>query len=141
MNGIYAFIITFCSVCLMITGLHLLCPSGSLEITVKYILGLVFIVCILTCIPSFKGISVKSYESASQTASGELDIKMSELAFKLALKNSGIQFSKITVCTDKSQDGGIIINKVIVHSSHSPEAIRQALGGEAAEYAIEVVYG
>ena len=125
----------------MSAALHLLCPSGTLEKALKYLFGLIFLLCIIGCLPTVRNISKKATVSQSQSAQYTSDIQLTELAFKLALKNSDIQFSKITVCTDKNEDGGIIITKVIVHSSHSPEAIRQALGGDEAEYAIEVVYG
>ncbi|MFQ8952751.1 MAG: hypothetical protein ACLR56_06925 [Oscillospiraceae bacterium] len=48
---------------------------------------------------------------------------------------------KITVCTDKSDGGSIIISKVTVFSGRSAAEIKRALGVVAENYEVEVVNG
>ena len=57
------------------------------------------------------------------------------------MKNAGIEFTKITVCTDKSDGGSIIISKVTVFSGQSAAEIKCALGVVAENYEVEVVNG
>ena len=64
-----------------------------------------------------------------------------EYVYGQLLKNAGIEFTKITVCTDKSDDGSIIISKVTVFSGQSAAEIKRALGVVAENYEVEVVNG
>ena len=139
MSGFASFVTAFCTVCVLTGGLFLICPSNKLENSVKYIFGLVFLLCILTSLPTFKDIRPKFDTKTHVTATDRLNEQASRWVFEAALKNADIEFSKIIVCTDKTEDGSIIINKVIVYSSAPPEAIQSILGGDDADYAVEVV--
>lgn len=140
MNGLIGFVTAFCSVCIILGGLSLLIPSGKFEGPIKYIFGLIFILCIISAFLPLKKINTDLEIFKSQTEINNLNEKSAEMNLRLALLNSNINFSKITVCTDKLSDGSITINKVIVFSRHSPESIRAALGGKGAQYDIEVIY-
>ena len=55
------------------------------------------------------------------------------------LKSAEINFSEITVCTDKTEDGGIVISKLIIYSDCAEERIRGALGAAAENIEVEIV--
>lgn len=139
MSALGEFATAFCSVCIMAAGLYMLCPAGKLEKSVKYVFSLVFLVCVVS---AFKGVGeFKPRLDVRETeiVSKEMDVAAAELAFKMALRNEGIKFSDLEVCTDISATDGIIINKVVVYSSEPTEKIREILGGEDAQYVVEVV--
>lgn len=140
MSGFQTFVTAFCTVCVLLGGLFLLCPSGNLAKPVKYVFCLVFLLCVLTSALGLKRVQL-DYKSSAQPlqAADGMGVAAAEYAFRLALTNEGIQFSKITVCTDKSDDGSIIITKVIVCSSDSAQKIRQVLGENAGHYEVEIV--
>lgn len=139
MSALGSFVTAFCSVCVMVAGLHMLCPSGSLEKAVKYIFSLVFLLCVVSAFPGLDSFEPRLDISETEIISESMDTSAAEWAFRLALQDAGIKFSKITVCTDNSATDGIIINKVVVYSSEPAENIREILGGDDAEYAVEVV--
>ncbi len=142
MKGIVSFITAFCSCAVLLGGLYILKPSSVTEKAVKYIFSLIFICCIISSFVgiSFDGIDYKDYLTVQSYSQERLIQQTAELTFSKALESEKINFSKITVCTDKSKDGSIIINKVIVFSSDLPDRIYEVLGGKTAEYEIEVVY-
>lgn len=142
MNSIYEFITVFCSICLLFGGIYILKPSGNTGKTVRYIFSLIFVCVILTAI--FK---IKNLDFSLNTNSTNYEISHDSLTesaivetFKEALRSSNINFSKITVCTNKNDDGSISISKVTVISDEQLEKIREALGSTRAEYEIEVFY-
>lgn len=142
MNTFGAFVTSFCTVCVLLGGMLLLCPSGALEKPVKYAFCLAFLVCVLTAAGGLSRLELSAgvrgnTGSLAQTTPA-MAAAAAESAFRLALKNAGIPFSKVTVRTDKSDSGGIIITKVIVVSSGPPEKIRQALGADAGNYEVEI---
>jgi len=142
MKGLMSFITAFCSCAVLLGGLYLLKPSSVTEKSVKYLFSLIFICCIVSsfALIRFDSIDYGHYVTAQSSNEEVLSRQAAELTFSKALENQKINFSKITVCTDKSEDGSIIINKVIVFSSDLPDRIYEALGGKTAEYEIEVVY-
>lgn len=139
MSGLAGFVTAFCSVCVMTAGLYMLCPAGSFEKAVKYIFGLVFLLCIVSAFPTFNSIKLPINTKEADIINESMDIAAAEWAFRIALQNAGINFSEITVCTDNSVNDGIKINKVVVYSLEPAEKIREILGGDGAEYVVEVV--
>lgn len=139
MSGFSGFVTAFCSVCVMVAGLYMLCPSGSLEKAVKYIFGLVLLLCVVSAFPGIGSFQPQFDTRQTEIITESMDTAAAEWAFRLALQDAGINFSEITVCTDNSATDGIIINKVVVYSSESAESIREIVGGDDAGYAVEVV--
>jgi len=139
MRTLGEFVTTFCTVSVVLGGLYMLKPDSATGKTVKYVFSLIFICIVASALINIK-ITVPSIDyntSSAEINSAELSLR---LTFEQALKNADINFSKIFVYTDKNEDGSIIINKITVFSSDSKEKIIEALGGETAEYEIEVVY-
>lgn len=141
MSSITTFITAFCTACIVIGSLHIICPDGSVGKSVKYTLSLVFLLVII----SAAGINLKSqsfsfpkYESNEKSIE-EANIASAKYVYSTILQKAGINFRKITVCTDKTEDGSIIITKVIVYSDDSKEAIINALGVVAENHEVEIV--
>lgn len=132
---------SFCASCVFIGALYMLCPDGVMSKTVKYILGL----CFLLSVISVAGITAEIPqidftlpETAADTQES-LEISSAEYVISQLLSASGIDFSEITVCTDKSEDGSIIINKVIIQSREEKEKIISCLGELTKNYEVEII--
>lgn len=140
MNALRDFAAAFCTVCIVTGGLYMLCPKGALEKAVKYLFSLIFLICAASALPGLKNISADFISRPADTEiSEEMRVTAARLTFETALRSAGLEFSKITVCTDKNGDGSIKITKVVVAASGSAEQIRETLGGDGAAYTIEVV--
>lgn len=140
MNYFSSLLTAFCSACVIIGLLFLISPDGAMSKSVRYILGLVFLLSIVTA----TGLSVKTpqfdftFEEETIQSSDDLDNANAEYIFKSALKNAGIEFSEITVCTDKLDNGRIVINKVIIRSDCERERILSVLG-DTTGYEVEII--
>lgn len=141
MGYIASLFTSFCVSCVIIGVLHILCPNGVMGKSIKYILGLCFILSVLTT----SGLAVKkadfdftlndngAYENA------ELLKANVRFAFSYALNKEGIDFTEITVCTDKTENCGIVINKVIIKSGCEKEKILSVLKEPAQNYEVEII--
>lgn len=141
MNFLSSVLITFCAACVFIGALYMLCPDGVMSKPVKYILGLCFLITVI----SAAGITVKTPVidfSLPETVTEDtesLEIASAEYVYSYLLTAANIDFSQITVCTDKSDDGSIIINKVIIRSDCQREKIIEALGEAAKNHEVEII--
>lgn len=141
MKSLSYFFIAFCSVCIFIAALEIICPEGSLKKTVKYVLSLVFLITLLsaTNIPvKFFETDFKMQSSNSQNLDA-MQTAAAEYVYSYTLKANDINFSKITVCTDKSADQSISISKVIIYSNCESEKILKALGVLAKNREVEII--
>ena len=139
MKGFSSGLAAICSACLLIGTLHMLCPDGVMEKPVKYLVSLAFLLTVtVTVLPAVKNadfhFAVSPPSAESDTA---LETAAAEYVYASALRAEGINFSKIIVCTDKSEDGGISISKVIVVSDEESMRILTALRAVAEN--VEVV--
>ena len=139
MNFLASFISTFCAASVFIGLLYLLCPDGSMEKSVKYILTLVFILTVISAAAiTNKGERVGKIEYSSiKTDTSALDTETARFIIGRALDNAKIEYREITVCTNKTESGSISISKVIIRSERTETEILTALSG--LEESIEVV--
>lgn len=119
----------------------MLCPNGTVSKTVKYVLSLVFLVSVIaaagvTIDKSDVNINFLAPDSAN---SDFLETQSAEYVYSYILQKKGIKFNKITVCTDKSENGGISINKIIVYSECQKEKILNAFSESGITCEVEVV--
>ena len=141
MSFFSSFAVAFCGACVFIGAIYMLCPDGAVSKSVKYVLGLVFLLSVI----SAAAIAAGKWElnlpdiTSDYTESEELQISAAEYVYGYALRKSGIDFSKITVCTDKSKNGSISINKVIICSDCEKSRILAALSEVAENTEVEVV--
>lgn len=141
MNYFSSLLTAVCAACILIGALYMLCPDGAMKKSVSYILGLVFLLSVI----SASGITVKKADinitlpkvtSADTTA---LSTAAAEYVYASALKAAGIEFYEITVCTNKSEDGSISISKVLIRSDCEKGRILEALGEAAKNFEVEVI--
>ncbi len=137
MGNFSAFLISFCTSVILLGFLYMLCPSGNISKTVKYVFCLCFVCCILSSIAFIpKGFSIEfeTHENTAQAYNGEYAV---EAVFREALKSNDINFKKIEIDVNKSESDGITINKVIVYTTETKEKIEQIIGSDS--YAVEVI--
>lgn len=140
MNIIISLLTAFCASAVFIGALYMICPEGAINKTVKFVLGLAFLLSVIAA----SGISLNKTDiyveiPKTETADSDtLDIAVAKYVYSYTLKNSGIDFSEITVCTDKSADGSIYISKVIIKSQENREKILNALGEAGKNIEVEI---
>lgn len=141
MNVLREVITAFCAASIFIGALYIICPDGVMNKSVKYILSLIFLITIVTA----TGITVKKADfnfnipEYNEANAEPLDVAAAEYAYAYALQAADINFSKITVCTDKTQNGSIVINKVIICSTCEKSQILQALGEVSTNFEVEII--
>ena len=141
MTGFVSFITSVCAATVLIGVVGIICPDGVMEKSVKYILGLIFIVTVISSAGLLKGgIGLKLDFTADNSDSAEkLRKSAAEYVYRNALERAGINFTEITVCTDKLKDGSIEINKVIIYSREEKAKIFKALGLGAENTEVEII--
>lgn len=138
MDGLNSFIISFCGGCVLLGFLYILCPSGSMSASVKYIFSLCFVCCVIGAALSLPKPDFSFFETAdSSDILTEQNTSVTAAAvFGEALKGQNINFRKITVDTNKMSDGSIIISKVTVYTAESIETVRRAIGSDSYEVCV-----
>lgn len=141
MSGLTSFLTSLCAACVFIGAVHLICPDGNLGKPVKYVLSLVFLVTVISAAGLLKGgINTDiSFEASAAVSDEALKAASARYVYGQALRASEINFTEITVCTDKNEDGSIVISKVIIYSDCDKERIRASLGGAAENTEVEIV--
>ena len=137
MNFFSSVVAAFCAASIFIGALYLICPEGVMSKPVKYALEVVFLISVITV----AGIISKNHDFSAfskpytKTDSSPLETYAFEYAVKSALNDADIDFKKIAVVTDKTEDGSIVIIKVIVVSDCEKDKIAKLLG----EIEVEVI--
>ncbi len=135
------FFTAFCTGCILLGLLYIICPEGNISKPIKYTFSLVFLCLVISAanIP-FKNISLESIAPAnSQQDSSEMQIAAAEYVFAYTLKEQNINFSDISIFTNKSQGDSIVISKVVIVSDEPRENIIKALGELAQNREVEIV--
>lgn len=142
MKAIVSFAAAVCSSAVLIGALQLIAPDGAMSRPVKYVLGLAFTATVAAAaIPLGRAEIGIGASQAAATESELLYAASAEYVYARLLEAAKTDFNKITVCTDKSEDGSIIITEVIVYSERPREEITEALGAVAENYRVEVING
>jgi hypothetical protein len=140
MNYFSSLVASFCAASVFIGGLYMLCPDGVMSRSVKYIFSLIFILSVVTA-ASFSGNwdIGKLAQVSVEINDEELQKSSAEYVFETALKKEGIDFSKITVCTDKTENDSISISKVIIYTDCEKLRVISALKEVAENTEVEVI--
>ncbi len=138
MNSLNTFIIGFCVSCVVLGLLFILVPSGALNKPVKYIFSLCFVCCIIGTAVSLPSLDFSDFEKLQ---TGEILTEQNtaftaQSVFCEALKSKNINFQKITVDTNKMNDGSIIISKITVYTSEEAERVLEVIGSDSYEVVI-----
>ncbi len=135
MDSFRSFVSAFCVACVFAGGIKILLPEGGASRAVKYMLSLFMLCCMLGVTVGFGDVDF-NFNSSLEIQNEELSALAAEQTFSAALSKAGIEFSKITVCTDKTETGRIVISEVVVYSNGDEQKISQLIGSE--EYAVRV---
>ena len=86
-------------------------------------------------------INADEFDFSTQQAyvNEDMAARTAEQIFSRALESRNIDFTKIRVITDKTDDGGISIIKVIVYSSAPSEEILKVISSD--DYEVNVING
>lgn len=135
MNGINSFIISFSSSCILLGFLYMLCPSGNMSASVKYIFCLCFVCCIVGSALSIKQPDFSMIEKAqnAEIITEQNASVTAQMIFSEALTQKNINFRKITVDTNKLADGSIVISRITVYTSEPPQKVLEAIKSDSYE--------
>lgn len=138
MQILNSFITGFCVSCVLLGVLYMLCPSGSMANSVKYVFGLCFVCCIVTAVSRFPKPDFSFFQKSQQSEIvSQQNAEVSARAvFAEALIQQNINFEKINVYTNKLDYGGIVINRVEVYSNEEAEKITQAIDSDNYEVVV-----
>lgn len=135
MDGFSSFIVNFCISSVLFGFLYFLCPTGGTKLSVKYIFCICFVCCV---IGGATNINTPNFTAFEQHNGGEILTEQNaaataQLIFCEALSRQEISFRKITVDTNKLNDGSIVINKVTVYTNESEKRILSVIGSDGYE--------
>ncbi len=137
MKEFYQFIISFCIVCAVLGGIYILFPNGKLSKSVKYAVSLCMICAFLGIFSVSFNLNIKPQNKIDFKTESSAAEETAKAIIEKALKNNNIKFDKISVFTDKTQNGDIIISKITVFTSEEKEKIEETIGN--GEYEVEVI--
>ena len=105
---------------------------------VKYIFCLCFVCCIASAIFSIPkpNFSLFNNNNSSEILTEQKASITAQTVFCEALRQENINFRKITVDTNKLNDGSIIISKVTVYGGEDASRIVEAIGSDGYEVVI-----
>ena len=139
MSGFYSFVLAFCTVCVVLGGLGVIIPSGSFANPLKYIFCLCFICVILGSVISMDKVDFNITGDTEEITTSENGAEvLARQTFEEALRRANIEFEKIRVFTDKSEEGGIFITEVVVYSHESVEKINDIISSDGV-YEVRVI--
>ncbi len=125
------FITSFCVGSILIGSLYIICPDGNISKHIKYIFSLIFLILIISAanIP-FHSIDFNSLSpQISEIETENLQISAAKYVFSYTLTAQNINFKEISILTDKSDDGSIVIIKVIIVTNEPRDKVINALAG------------
>ncbi len=135
------FFTSFCVGSILIGSLYIICPEGNISKHVKYVFSLIFLIIVISAanIP-LKSISADIFSEKENIIETEgLDKSSAEYVFAYTLKNQNINFSKISIFTDKTNDGSIVITKVVIVTNEPKEKVINALDGLLDNREVEII--
>lgn len=141
MNSFSSFITAFCVACILIGCLYIICPEGKLSKPLKYILSLLFVVIIISSsklIVINKNVKLALPET-NNTDYEELQLSSAKYLYSYTLKSQSINFKEIYFYTDKSEDGSIVINKVVIITDCEKESVLNTLGELSKAREVEII--
>lgn len=137
MSEINSFIVSFCSVSILLGALYMLCPSGNMSLCVKYVFCLCFVCCVLSSVISIPEIDFSFLDGETPQPLTEQNVAVTaQTIFCEALNRENINFRKIMVDTNKLQDGSITISKITVFTTESLGRVMEVLDSDSYEVVV-----
>lgn len=139
MESINYFITSFCSACVLLGFLYMLCPTGSMSTSVKYIFCMCLVCCVVGAVVKLPDIDFSIFEKTEsyEILTEQNSAVVAESVFVEALRRQNINFEKITVDTNKTADGDISISKVTVYTNEQPQKIYEVIYSDS--YEVEII--
>ena len=117
----------------IIGSVYIICPNGQMSRPVKYIAGLIILLCIVTPFMSASFDIDKTETSMDFSLSAEpMLIKQTEYIAEAVLTEHNIEFDKIEVSMDISDDGSISIYRIYLYGvsdGSAAELLRESING------------
>lgn len=137
MSAARGFIAAFCLGCVLLGALYILVPKGNISKSVKYAFCLVFLCMIISAGIKLTKVEIPTFSTDESRFENErLSAAAAQMIFAEALSENEINFSKITVFTDKTEVGGINISKVYVYTDCPPQKVSAVIGSNAYELVV-----
>ena len=137
MSAVREFAAAFCIGCVALGVLYILVPDGNISNAVKYAFTLVFLCMILGAAVKISSFKISGFSAGARDFGDErVSAAAAQMIFAEALSGENINFSKITVFTDKTESGGINITKVYVYTPETPEKIISVIGSDIYEVVV-----
>ena len=140
MTRLSDFFITFCVSAIFIGALLIICPNGQMSKSIKYILSLVFTLLIISSAVKIDfNLDFTPNTNVINSHAEVINTHSAAYVYSQCLKAAKIEFSKISVLTNKSDDGSIVISKVLIFSKEDKNKILLALGEVAQNFEVEII--
>ena len=140
MTRLSDFFITFCVSAIFIGALLIICPNGQMSKSIKYILSLVFTLLIISSAVKIDfNLDFTPNTNVIDSNAEVINTHSAVYVYSQCLKAAKIEFSKISVLTNKSDDGSIVIIKVLIFSKEDKNKILLALGEVAQNFEVEII--
>ncbi len=138
MSGINSFIVSFCGGCILLGVLYMLCPTGNMSKSVKYVFCLCFVCMVVGSAISIKPPDLSMFDNIEHTEIlTEQNVAVTaQTVFGEALTQKDVNFRKITVNTNKISDGSIVISKVTVYTDESHQKVTEVIGSDSYEVVV-----
>ena len=118
-------------------ALYILVPEGKMSKAVTYAFSISFLCLVLSAAVKLGNIQLPKMKNDSVNYNNErLSAAAAQAVFAEALSRAEINFSKITVFTDKTESAGISITKVLVFTSADYEKVHSVIGSENYEVVV-----
>lgn len=108
-------------------GLYYLCPDGNVGKKMKYVMGLIMLLC---TIAPFFNVSLSSPSVPTESlfiSSDDMLIKNAEMIISETLKAEGIFFEKIELSADIYEEYNISINSVYIYGAREKEKAKEII--------------
>lgn len=138
MRELSAFTASFCGICIAIGGLHMLIPEGKMSKTIRYVIVLTLLTAFIGVFSVNFNLNFNGSERNFEISKDAMSERMITAVFERALSANDIDFEKILIFTDNSEEGSITITKIQVFSQENPERIISVIGNGKA-YEVEVI--
>ena len=140
MTHLSDFFITFCVSAVFIGALLIICPNGQISKSIRYVLSLVFTLLIISSALKIDfDLNFTPNTDVINSYTEALDVKSAEYVYSQWLKSARIEFSKISILTNKNDNGSIVISKVLIFSKEDKNKILSALSDVAQNFEVEII--
>ncbi len=128
MSGLTQTVFGICAALVFMGAVQIISPQKSMKKSVNFILGIVFVLSLITPALGLKGASLDfKLPEAGDENTNRLSDYTAEYLVREMLDSAGIKYENLSVTTDILEDNRISITKVTLTSANTKEQITDAL--------------